>query len=84
MRIYWYDQVSNEEHLRKSNQKPLMKVIQNIRLKWFGHVFPMEYARIARRLLEWNPRGTGKQCRPMKTWLDKINEDGSEDRHEDR
>ena len=38
----------------------------------------MQYPRIARRLFEWNLKGTEKQGRPMKTWLDKINEDANE------
>ena len=34
----------------------------------------MKYPKIAKRLLEWNSRGTGKQGRPKETWIYKINE----------
>jgi hypothetical protein len=49
--------------------KNILEVIEEKRLRWFGHV---KRNRLPRKILEWEPEGTRRRGRPKERWIDGV------------
>jgi hypothetical protein len=49
--------------------KNILEVIEEKRLRWFGHVKRMPGNRLPMKILEWEPEGKG---RPKERWIDGV------------
>jgi hypothetical protein len=53
-------------------RKNILEVIEEKRLRWFGHVKRMPGNRLPRKVLEWEPEGTRRSGRPKEKWIDGV------------
>jgi hypothetical protein len=53
-------------------RKNILEVIEEKRLRWFGHVKRMPVNRLPLKVLEWEPEGTRRRGRPKERWLDGV------------
>jgi hypothetical protein len=49
--------------------KNILEVIEEKRLRWFGHVKRMPGNRLPLKVLEWEPEGTRRRGRPKERWI---------------
>jgi hypothetical protein len=47
-------------------------VIEEKRLRWFGHVKRIPENRLLLKILEWEPEGTRRKGRPKERWIDGV------------
>jgi hypothetical protein len=52
--------------------KNVLEVIEEKRLRWFGHVKIMPGNRLPLKILEWEPEGTLRGGRPKEIWIDGV------------
>jgi hypothetical protein len=52
--------------------KNIVEVIEEKRLRWFGHVERMPGNRRPLKILEWEPGGTGRRGRQKERWTDGV------------
>jgi hypothetical protein len=52
--------------------KNILEVIEEKRLRWFGHVKRMPGNRLLLKILEWEPEGTRRRGRPKERWIDGV------------
>jgi hypothetical protein len=52
--------------------KNISEVIQEKRLRWFGHVKGMPGNRLQLKILEWEPEGKRRRGRPKERWIDGV------------
>jgi hypothetical protein len=52
--------------------KGILEVIEEKRLRWFGHVKRMPGNRLPRKILDWEPEGTRRRERPKERWTDGV------------
>jgi hypothetical protein len=52
--------------------KNILEVIEEKRLRWFGHVKRMPGNRLPLKVLEWEPVGTRRRGRPKERWIDGV------------
>jgi hypothetical protein len=50
--------------------KNILEVVEEKRLRWFGHVKRMPGNRLPLKILEWEPEGTRRRERPKERWMD--------------
>jgi hypothetical protein len=50
-------------------RKNILEVIEEKRLRWFGHVKRMTGNRLQLKVLEWEPEGTRRRGRPKERWI---------------
>jgi hypothetical protein len=53
-------------------RKNILEVIEENRLRWFGHVKRMPGNRLPLKVLEWEPEGTRRRGRPKERWIDGV------------
>jgi hypothetical protein len=53
-------------------RKNILEVIEEKRLRWFGHVKRMPGNRLPLKILEWEPEGTRRRGRPKERWIDGV------------
>jgi hypothetical protein len=53
-------------------RKNILEVIEEKRLRWFGHVKRMPGNRLPLKVLEWEPEGTRRMGRPKERWIDGV------------
>jgi hypothetical protein len=53
-------------------RKNILEVIEEKRLRWFGHAKRMPGNRLSRKILEWEPEGTRRRGRPKERWIDGV------------
>jgi hypothetical protein len=58
--------------LSKKKHVSVLEAIEEIRLRWFGHVKKMSGNRLPRKILEWEPEGTRRRGRPKERWIDGV------------
>ena len=68
------DRLRNDQIRSDLSVKPLLKEIEERKLRWYGHVKRMDSERLPRKYLEWKPQGKRPVGRPRKRWLDGISE----------
>ena len=73
--IKWQDKIRNEEVMRRTNEREMMKIITERRLRWFGHVVRMKESRVPKKVLEWKPEGKRNRGRQKLTWREQISKD---------
>jgi hypothetical protein len=61
-------------------RKNILEVIEEKRLRWFGHVKRMPGHRLPLKVLEWEPEGTRRRGRPKERWIDGLTEEDARDR----
>jgi hypothetical protein len=73
------DRKSRKEKVRNVTTREVMEVGKNIlevieekRLRWFGHVKRMPGNRPPLKILEWEPQGTRRRGRPKERWIDGV------------
>jgi len=54
--------------------KEILQYVEEMQLRWYGHVKRMPDERLPRRLLYWQPNSTRPPGRPRKHWIDNIQE----------
>jgi hypothetical protein len=52
--------------------KYILEVIEQKRLRWFGHVKRIPENRLPLKILEWEPEGTRRKGRPKERWIDGV------------
>jgi hypothetical protein len=52
--------------------KNILEVIEEKRLRWFGHVKRMPGNRLPLKILEWKPEGTRRRGRHKERWIDGV------------
>ena len=68
LRIRLPDTISNEEHWRRTQQRPIPEAIKEPKWRWIGHTLQRDPISITRQALNWNPQGKRRQGRPTTTW----------------
>ena len=68
------DRLRNEQIRSDLSVKPLLREIEESRLRWYGHIKRMDDVRMAKRYLEWKQQGRRPVGRPRKRWLDGVGE----------
>ena len=68
------DRLKNERIRADLSVKPLLREIEENKLRWYGHVKRMDEERLAKRYLEWKPQGKRPVGRPRKRWIDGVGE----------
>ena len=68
------DRLRNDQIRSDLSVKPLLKEIEERKLRWYGHVKRMDEERLPKRYLEWKPQGKRPVGRPRKRWMDGIRE----------
>jgi hypothetical protein len=53
-------------------RKNILKVIEEKRLRRFGHVKRMPGSRLPRKFLQWEPKGTRRKRRHKERWIDGV------------
>jgi hypothetical protein len=53
-------------------RKNILEVIEENRLRWFGHVKRIPGNRLPLKVLEWEPQGTRRRGRPKERWIDGV------------
>jgi hypothetical protein len=53
-------------------RKNILEVIEENRLRWFGHVKRMPGNRLPLKVLGWEPEGTRRRGRPKERWIDRV------------
>jgi hypothetical protein len=53
-------------------RKNILGVIEEKRLRWFGHVKRMPGNRLPLKIFEWEPEGTRRRGRPKERWIDEV------------
>jgi hypothetical protein len=49
--------------------KNILEVIEEKRLRWFGHVERMPGNRLPLKVLDWEPERTRRRARPKERWI---------------
>jgi hypothetical protein len=52
--------------------KNILEVIEEKRLRWFGHVKRMPGNRLPLKIVEWEPERTRRRGRPKERWIDGV------------
>jgi hypothetical protein len=68
LRIFWSDQITNKELLKRTKQPTLDLQIRKRKWGWLGHKLRKLSDVIARQAIEWNPQGKRGRGRPRNTW----------------
>jgi hypothetical protein len=53
-------------------RKNILEVIEEKRLRWFGHVRRMPGNRLPLKILEWEPEGKRRRGRPKERCIDGV------------
>ena len=69
------DRVASEEVCRRCGVKPVLTVIREGRLRWFGHVKRREGEGLLGEVMELEVTGVRPRGRPKKQWKNNIEED---------
>jgi hypothetical protein len=68
LRIFWPDQITNEERWKPSKQPRIDFLIRKRKWGWLGHTLQKPPDVIARQAREWNPPGKRGSGRPRNSW----------------
>ncbi len=69
------DKMRNERIRRTTKVGEITKKVQEMRLKWYGHVMRREEHYVGRREIEMKVHGRRKRGRLKRRWLDKVDDD---------
>ena len=61
--------------MKRANEKEMMQIIRQRRLRWVGHIFRMKDNRIPKCVHKWNPPGKRKRGRPNLSWRESVGRD---------
>ena len=68
LRIFWPDQITNNELWKPTKQPRIDLQIRKRKWGWLGHTLRKPIDDITRQVLEWNPQGKRGRGRPKNTW----------------
>ena len=68
LRIFWPDQITNNELWKRTKQPKMDLQIRKRKWGWLGHTLPKPMEDITRQALEWNPQGKRGRGRPKNMW----------------
>ena len=69
------DHVRNEDIGKEAHVKPFTNVLENKRLKWFGHCLRREHNHICAELLRLEVSGRRSRGRPRNRWRNNVKGD---------
>jgi hypothetical protein len=75
LRIFWPDQMTNEELWKRTKQPRLYLHITKCKWGWLDNALRKPPEDIARQALEWNPQGKRGRGRQKNTWRRKVLEE---------
>ena len=78
LRIFWPDQITNNELWKRTKQPWIDLQIRKRKWGWLGHILRKPMDDIARQALEWNPQGKRGRGRPKNTWQRTVLEEAKE------
>jgi len=64
LRIFWLDQITNNELWKRTKQPRIDLQIRKCKWGWLGHTLRKAIDDITRQALEWNPHGKRSRGRP--------------------
>ena len=68
LRIFWPDQITNNELWKRTKQQRIDLQIRKHKWGWLGHTMRKPMNDITRQALEWSPQGKRSRGRPKNTW----------------
>jgi len=68
LRIFWPDQITNNELWKCTTQPRIDLQIRKRKWGWLGHTLRRPTDDITRQALEWNPQGKRSRGRTKNTW----------------
>ena len=68
LRIFWPDQITNNELWKRTKQLRINLQIRKCKWGWLGHTLRKPSKGTARQALQWNPQGKQGRERPRNTW----------------
>jgi hypothetical protein len=68
LRIFWLDQITNNEFWKRKKQPRIDLQIRKRKWGWLGHTLRKPFDVIAREALEWNHQGKRGRGTPRNTW----------------
>ena len=77
-RVTKLDRIGNESIRGTTKVREISKKVQEIRLKWYGHVLRREDEYVGKRVMAMEVPGKRRRGRPKRRWLDSIRNDLSE------
>jgi len=77
LRIFWPDQVTNNELWKRTKQPKIDLQIRKRKWGWLGHTLRKPMEDITRQALEWNPQGKRGRGRPKNTWRRTVLEEAN-------
>jgi hypothetical protein len=78
MNIRWPEIISNEDLWKMTNQQSIAIQIKRRKWQWIGHAIRKPTGSIEKSVLDWNPQGARRRCRPKKTWKRTIEDEAME------
>ena len=69
------DKIRNERKRGTTKVGEITKKVQEISLKWYGHMMRIEGQFVGRRSMVMKVQGRRKRRRPKRRWLDKVEDD---------
>ena len=68
------DRLRNGRIRAELSEKPILREIEESRLRWYGHAKRMDDEKLSKRYFEWKPQGKKPAGRPRKKWIDGVGE----------
>jgi len=68
------DKLHNTDIRSESGIKGILRYVEEMQMRWYGHVKRMPNRRLPRRLLHWQPNSTRPPGQPRKRWIENIQE----------
>jgi len=70
--------ISNEELWRRTREIEMSTQIRRRKWNWIGHTLRKGHEAIARKALDWNPKGKRRRGRPRHTWRRTVHNEALE------
>src|SRR6218665_2681763 len=72
LHVSWCDKITNKSIREKTGQEDMEGIIWKRRLRWLGHMWPLDKDRRANQMLHWVLEGRKRRGRPWKNWTETI------------
>jgi len=77
--VFWMNKVRNEEVRAMTSLQKLELIIEERRLRWFGHIWRMDDGRLPKQSMHWETSTRKRRpSRPRKKWIDIVRQDMKE------
>lgn len=72
--VTMWDRKRNVDIRKALGVKPIVLLVEQNILRWYGHVMRMSPTRTVKRMVDWRPHGKRPRGRPRKRWQDGVKE----------